>query len=116
MIKFKKFGPLDIELRVATLPTTGGVEDVVMRILAAGEPIPLDKLGVLPTNLAILKEAIDKPYGLFFVCGPTGSGKTTTLHSVLKYKNTIDNQAGNSPKRCRLTYIQPVAPISQTVP
>ncbi len=47
-IKFKKFGPLDIELRVATIPTAGGVEDVVMRILAAGEPIPLDKLGVLP--------------------------------------------------------------------
>ena len=44
-IKFKKFGPLDIELRVATIPTAGGVEDVVMRILAAGEPIPLDKMG-----------------------------------------------------------------------
>jgi hypothetical protein len=54
-IKFKKFGPLDIELRVATMPTAGGVEDVVMRILAAGEPIPLDKLGVLPTNLGKLK-------------------------------------------------------------
>jgi type II secretory ATPase GspE/PulE/Tfp pilus assembly ATPase PilB-like protein len=91
-IKFKKFGPLDIELRVATLPTTGGVEDVVMRILAAGEPIPLDKLGVLPRNLAKLKEAISKPYGLFFVCGPTGSGKTTTLHSVLKYLNTEDTK------------------------
>ncbi len=91
-IKFKKFGPLDIELRVATLPTTGGVEDVVMRILAAGEPIPLDKLGVLPRNLARLKEAISKPYGLFFVCGPTGSGKTTTLHSVLKYLNTEDTK------------------------
>jgi type II secretory ATPase GspE/PulE/Tfp pilus assembly ATPase PilB-like protein len=63
-----------------------------MRILAAGEPIPLDKLGVLPTNLAKLKEAISKPYGLFFVCGPTGSGKTTTLHSVLKYLNTIDTK------------------------
>ena len=91
-IKFKKFGPLDIELRVATLPTTGGVEDVVMRILAAGEPIPLDKLGVLPRNLEKLKEAISKPYGLFFVCGPTGSGKTTTLHSVLKYLNTEDTK------------------------
>ena len=91
-IKFKKYGPLDIELRVATLPTTGGVEDVVMRILAAGEPIPLDKLGVLPRNLEKLKQAISKPYGLFFVCGPTGSGKTTTLHSVLKYLNTIDTK------------------------
>ena len=91
-IKFKKYGPLDIELRVATLPTTGGVEDVVMRILAAGEPIPLDSLGVLPRNLEKLKAAISKPYGLFFVCGPTGSGKTTTLHSVLKYLNTIDTK------------------------
>jgi type II secretory ATPase GspE/PulE/Tfp pilus assembly ATPase PilB-like protein len=91
-IKFKKYGPLDIELRVATLPTTGGVEDVVMRILAAGEPIPLDKLGVLPTNLTKLKSTISKPYGLFFVCGPTGSGKTTTLHSVLGYLNTVDTK------------------------
>jgi type II secretory ATPase GspE/PulE/Tfp pilus assembly ATPase PilB-like protein len=91
-IKFKKYGPLDIELRVATLPTTGGVEDVVMRILAAGEPIPLDKLGVLPTNLTKLKATISKPYGLFFVCGPTGSGKTTTLHSVLGYLNTVDTK------------------------
>src|SRR3569832_268780 len=86
-IKFKKYGPLDIELRVATIPSAGGVEDVVMRILAAGEPIPLERLGVLPYNLDRLKQAIEKPYGLFFVCGPTGSGKTTTLHSVLHHLN-----------------------------
>jgi type II secretory ATPase GspE/PulE/Tfp pilus assembly ATPase PilB-like protein len=91
-IKFKKFGPLDIELRVATIPTAGGVEDVVMRILAAGEPIPLDKLGVLPINMERLKSCISKPYGLFFVCGPTGSGKTTTLHSVLGSLNTEDTK------------------------
>jgi type II secretory ATPase GspE/PulE/Tfp pilus assembly ATPase PilB-like protein len=91
-IKFKKFGPIDIELRVATIPTAGGVEDVVMRILAAGEPIPLDKLGVLPANMERLKSCITKPYGLFFVCGPTGSGKTTTLHSVLGSLNTVDTK------------------------
>jgi type II secretory ATPase GspE/PulE/Tfp pilus assembly ATPase PilB-like protein len=91
-IKFKKFGPLDIELRVATIPTTGGVEDVVMRILAAGEPIPLEKMGFTAHNLAELQKAVAKPYGLFFVCGPTGSGKTTTLHSVLKYLNTPDTK------------------------
>jgi type II secretory ATPase GspE/PulE/Tfp pilus assembly ATPase PilB-like protein len=91
-IKFKKFGPLDIELRVATIPTAGGVEDVVMRILAAGEPIPLDKLGVLPMNMERLKACISKPYGLFFVCGPTGSGKTTTLHSVLSSLNTVETK------------------------
>lgn len=87
-IMFKRYGPLDIELRVATIPSTGGVEDVVMRILTAGEPLPLDKLGVLPLNLERLREAIEKPHGLFFVCGPTGSGKTTTLHSVLNHLNT----------------------------
>ncbi len=91
-IKFKKFGPLDIELRVATIPSAGGVEDIVMRILAAGEPIPLDKLGLSPRNQSMCKDAIEKPYGLFFVCGPTGSGKTTTLHSVLGYLNKPDTK------------------------
>lgn len=91
-IKFKKFGPLDIELRVATIPSAGGVEDIVMRILAAGEPIPLDKLGLSQRNLGMLKDTVSKPYGLFFVCGPTGSGKTTTLHSVLGYLNTPETK------------------------
>ena len=91
-IKFKKFGPLDIELRVATIPSAGGVEDVVMRILAAGEPIPLDKLGLTPHNRERLEKTVSKPYGLFYVCGPTGSGKTTTLHSILKFLNTPDTK------------------------
>ena len=91
-IKFKKYGPLDIELRVATIPTAGGVEDVVMRILAAGEPIPLDKLGLTNKNKSNLEKTISKPYGLFFVCGPTGSGKTTTLHSVLGSLNKPDTK------------------------
>ncbi len=91
-IKFKKFGPLDIELRVATIPTAGGVEDVVMRILAAGEPLPLDAMGFSPYNHENLVKCISKPYGLFFVCGPTGSGKTTTLHSVLGYLNKPDTK------------------------
>ncbi len=91
-IKFKKYGPLDIELRVATIPTAGGVEDIVMRILAAGEPIPLDKLGLTTKNKDNLVAAVSKPYGLFFVCGPTGSGKTTTLHSVLGSLNKPDTK------------------------
>jgi type II secretory ATPase GspE/PulE/Tfp pilus assembly ATPase PilB-like protein len=91
-IKFKKFGPLDIELRVATLPSSGGVEDVVMRILAAGEPIPLEQLGLTPYNHEQLIATVSKPYGLFYVCGPTGSGKTTTLHSILKHLNTPDTK------------------------
>jgi type II secretory ATPase GspE/PulE/Tfp pilus assembly ATPase PilB-like protein len=91
-IKFKKFGPLDIELRVATIPTAGGVEDIVMRILSAGEPMPLEKMGFSASNLEKLHHTVAKPYGLFFVCGPTGSGKTTTLHSVLKSLNTPDTK------------------------
>ena len=91
-IKFRKFAPLDIELRVATIPSAGGLEDVVMRILATGEPIPLDNMGFTAHNLEQLKKIISKPYGLFFVCGPTGSGKTTTLHSVLKYLNRTETK------------------------
>src|SRR5205814_704643 len=77
---------------VATIPSQGGVEDIVMRILSAGEPIPLEKLGLSPSNFPKLKETVSKPYGLFFVCGPTGSGKTTTLHSVLGFLNTPDTK------------------------
>ena len=91
-IKFKKYGPLDIELRVATIPSQGGVEDVVMRILASGEPIPLDNMGFSERNLELVKKTVSKPYGLFFVCGPTGSGKTTTLHSILKHINNPETK------------------------
>jgi len=86
-IKFKKFGNKDIELRVATLPTQGAVEDVVLRILDAGEPLPLDKIAFSKNNYKNFIRAISNPYGIVFVCGPTGSGKTTTLHSALKYLN-----------------------------
>ena len=86
-IKFKKYAPLDIELRVATIPTTGGNEDVVMRILAAGDPIPLDKMGMSERNYKVFTEMITKPYGIALVVGPTGSGKTTTLHAGLHYIN-----------------------------
>ena len=77
----------EIELRVATIPTANQNEDVVMRILAASEPIPIDKLGMTDRNLHEMKGIAEKPYGLVLVVGPTGSGKTTTLHSVLGYIN-----------------------------
>lgn len=86
-IKFKKFAPLDIELRVATIPTVGGEEDVVMRLLAAGEPIPLDAMGFSERNYDLFIEMISNPYGIVLVVGPTGSGKTTTLHAALHYIN-----------------------------
>jgi len=91
-IDFKKFGPANIELRVATVPTSGGMEDVVMRVLANGEPIAIEQLGLSKLNLERTQAAVAKPYGLFLVCGPTGSGKTTTLHSILGHINTPDRK------------------------
>jgi len=89
-IKFKLSETKEIELRVATIPTAGHNEDVVMRILAASEPLPLDKMGFSERNLKLLKEISEKPYGIILCVGPTGSGKTTTLHSVLGNINTPD--------------------------
>ena len=91
-IEFKKPNGEKLELRVAIIPTVGGQEDVVMRILASGKPLPMDKLALSDRNLTNIKTAVAKPYGLFLVCGPTGSGKTTTLHSILGHINTPDTK------------------------
>jgi type II secretory ATPase GspE/PulE/Tfp pilus assembly ATPase PilB-like protein len=89
-IKFKLTENKEIELRVATIPTAGYNEDVVMRLLAASEPLPLDKMGFSDRNLQCIKDIAEKPYGIILCVGPTGSGKTTTLHSVLGHINTPD--------------------------
>ena len=89
-IKFKLSDTKEIELRVATIPTAGYNEDVVMRLLAASEPLPLDKMGFSDRNLTAIKLIAAKPYGIILCVGPTGSGKTTTLHSVLGFINTPD--------------------------
>lgn len=86
-IKFKSRTGKTIELRVATLPTTEDNEDVVMRILAASTAMPLDKLSLSERNLTTLKQLLEMPYGLILCVGPTGSGKTTTLHAALGYVN-----------------------------
>jgi type II secretory ATPase GspE/PulE/Tfp pilus assembly ATPase PilB-like protein len=92
-IDFKKFGPLNVELRVATVPTAGQLEDVVMRVLASGEAaLPYDKLGLTERNSKVLLECINQPYGLVLVVGPTGSGKTTTLHSAISVINTPETK------------------------
>jgi len=81
-----------IELRVATIPTAGGNEDVVMRILAASKPHPIDKMAMSERNLQVFKGVVQKPYGIILCVGPTGSGKTTTLHSALGYINSVDRK------------------------
>jgi type II secretory ATPase GspE/PulE/Tfp pilus assembly ATPase PilB-like protein len=89
-IKFRLPQGRDIELRVATIPTAQGDEDVVMRILATSEPLPLEALQMTERNLRELRRLIEVPYGLFLVVGPTGSGKTTTLHAALGAINSPD--------------------------
>ena len=91
-INFEQFGPVAIELRVLTIPTTEGLEDIVMRILAAPKAVSIDTLGLSDYGLTGLKKLALKPHGLLFVCGPTGSGKTTTLHALLNYINTPERK------------------------
>jgi type II secretory ATPase GspE/PulE/Tfp pilus assembly ATPase PilB-like protein len=80
-----------LELRVATVPTVNG-ESAVMRLLAAGSAMPLEKLNLAPKNMENLIEISKHPHGLILVVGPTGSGKTTTLHAVLGHLNTPDRK------------------------
>ena len=89
-LAFRMSGQL-VEVRVATIPTVAG-EGVVMRILASGGAMPIDKMNVAPNNRAMLEEMIKKPHGILLVVGPTGSGKTTTLHAILGYLNTPEKK------------------------
>ena len=91
-IKFRRSRGVPIELRVATVPTQGGVEDVVMRILTTGETMPLEETGLSRRNHETMIDLITKPYGLALVVGPTGSGKTTTLHAALKHINSPEKK------------------------
>ncbi len=92
-INFAKFSPQHkIELRVATIPTNGGLEDVVLRLLASAKPIPVDSLGLSENNLKWLLDVVERPYGMVLCVGPTGSGKTTTLHSVLSHINVPERK------------------------
>ena len=91
-IKFR-LDTRDIELRVATIPTAGsGNEDVVLRLLTAHEPIPLAQLKMSPDNLQTFQQLLRKPYGMLLCVGPTGSGKTTTLHAALEHLNTPEKK------------------------
>jgi type II secretory ATPase GspE/PulE/Tfp pilus assembly ATPase PilB-like protein len=92
-INFARFvASCPIELRVAMIPTANGLEDAVLRILASSRPMPLDSLGMSPHNLVHLKKAVERPYGMVLCVGPTGSGKTTTLHSALNFINTPERK------------------------
>jgi len=91
-IDFSRFGPAKLELRVAIIPTANGLESVILRLLASAAPLPAEKLCLDAGVLARLRQVVGKPHGLLLVCGPTGSGKTTTLHSLLSMINTPERK------------------------
>jgi type II secretory ATPase GspE/PulE/Tfp pilus assembly ATPase PilB-like protein len=91
-IRYKLAKDRDIELRVATLPTAGSNEDVVLRLLTAKEPMSLEAMDFAPDVLRNVKELAERPYGIILCVGPTGSGKTTALHAVLKHINTDERK------------------------
>jgi type II secretory ATPase GspE/PulE/Tfp pilus assembly ATPase PilB-like protein len=103
-IDFSRFAPMKLELRVASLPTTNGLEDIVMRLLASSKPIPVDELGFSPALAESLKTMVHRSYGLILVCGPTGSGKTTTLHSLLAEVNTAENKIWTAEDPIEITH------------
>ncbi|MCS7092395.1 MAG: GspE/PulE family protein [Patescibacteria group bacterium] len=83
-------GGNEVSLRISIIPGFYG-ENVVMRLLAeSSRPLSLEELGLTGRNLDLIKESIDRPHGMILVTGPTGSGKTTTLYSVLNILNTVD--------------------------
>ncbi|MEJ2727792.1 MAG: ATPase, T2SS/T4P/T4SS family [Deltaproteobacteria bacterium] len=86
-IRLKRKGIPEFELRMSTMPTAGRFEDAVLRILTKSGTLKLDEIGLNERNLNALKNAIERPYGLILCVGPTGSGKTTTLHSALAHVN-----------------------------
>jgi type II secretory ATPase GspE/PulE/Tfp pilus assembly ATPase PilB-like protein len=91
-IRFKLGSQRSIELRVATLPTAGGNEDAVLRLLTAKEPMPLEAMEFMPATLQAIKTLAEKPHGIFLCVGPTGSGKTTLLHAILTQINTEERK------------------------
>ncbi|MEI8175140.1 MAG: GspE/PulE family protein, partial [bacterium] len=81
-----------IDFRVSTMPSYYG-EKVVMRVLNSEKGVkPLDQLGLSKRNLGLIKDAIQRPYGLILITGPTGSGKSTTLYSLM---NELDKEKSN---------------------
>jgi len=87
--RFKvKFENKEVDFRVSSLPTTFGQKFVLRALDKSNLSIGLDKLGFNEQPLAVFKAAIAKPFGMILVTGPTGSGKSTTLYSVLSQLNT----------------------------
>ena len=85
-----KLGDREVDFRVSVLPITYGGKVVMRALDKSSLSIGLEKLGFLPESLEAFKKGISKPYGMILVTGPTGSGKSTTLYSILNQLNTPD--------------------------
>ena len=91
-IRYRLGKDREVELRVATLPTSGQDEDVVLRLLTAKQPMSLDAMDFAPEILHDVQAIAGKTHGIVLCVGPTGSGKTTTLHAILKHINTDERK------------------------
>jgi type II secretory ATPase GspE/PulE/Tfp pilus assembly ATPase PilB-like protein len=100
-----RHGEQKLEYRLEVTPTVEGHEDAVLRLLTSAKPLTLDEMGLSPRNLQKFQAILAKPYGIILCAGPTGSGKTTTLHSALA--------AINSPSRKIWTVEDPVEIIQK---
>ncbi len=102
-----------VEMRVATVPTVNG-ESVVLRILASAGALPIDKLNLSKSTLQRTIDMVVRPHGVFLVVGPTGSGKTTTLHAILGHINTPERKIWTAEDPVEIT--QPGLQQVQVIP
>lgn len=103
-INFAEFGGVALELRVAVVPTHDNFEDVVMRLLVSTRPLPLEQLGLTPRDIGTISKMAARTFGLILAAGPTGSGKTTTLHSLLREVNTTERKIWTAEDPIEITH------------
>ncbi len=103
-INFAEFGGENLELRVAIMPTHDGMEDVVLRLLASSKPIALSQLGLQARDTELVARMSSRSFGLILAAGPTGSGKTTTLHSMLAEINTDEKKIWTAEDPIEITH------------
>jgi type II secretory ATPase GspE/PulE/Tfp pilus assembly ATPase PilB-like protein len=92
-----------LELRMVTIPTVQGLEDVVLRLLTATQAMTLEQLGLHPQTLSRFTSVVNRPHGLILCAGPTGSGKSTTLHAALAHLNTPERKIWTAEDPVELT-------------
>ncbi|MDD4818833.1 MAG: GspE/PulE family protein, partial [Candidatus Colwellbacteria bacterium] len=114
-----KIGPEILDIRISIMPTFNG-EKVEMRLLTAAQrPLSFQEIGMLDDTIKVIEDNIKKSYGMIIVCGPTGSGKTTTLYSIINVLNrpevnivTVEDPIEYNIKYINQTQINPAAGVT----